>query len=108
MSLTATAWTVLVLAGIATFLIRGSFLLFAERFGRVSDDTRQLLRMIPPAALAALVAPAVLRVDGELVLLGPRPLAAVVALTVATLTRSILWTIVVGIAAVVGFELLFG
>lgn len=106
MSRTATAWIVLALAGVATFLIRASFVLFAERFGEVSADTRLLLRMIPPAALAALVAPAVLRVEGELVLLGPRSLAAAVALAVAAVTRSILLTIAVGIVAVVGLELL--
>jgi branched-subunit amino acid transport protein len=104
MSLTTTAWIVIVVTGIVTFSIRSSFLLFADRFGEVSAGTREVLRMIPAAALAALVAPAVLRVDGQLQLLGPRPLAGVVALVVAYLTRSILWTIVVGILAVIGLE----
>jgi branched-subunit amino acid transport protein len=104
MSLTTTAWIVIVVTGVVTFSIRSSFLLFAERFGEVGAGTREVLRMIPAAALAALVAPAVLRVDGQLQLLGPRPLAGAIALVVAYLTRSILWTIVVGILAVVGLE----
>ena len=108
MSATQTAWVVIVLGGIATFAIRGSFLLVATRLAELPDATRQLLRMIPAAALAALVVPAVLRTDGELVLLGPRPLAGVVALGIAWWTRSVLATIAVGLGAVVGFELLLG
>ena len=104
MSLTTTAWIVIVVSGIVTFAIRSSFLLFADRFGEVSTGTREVLRMIPAAALAALVAPAVLRVDGQLQFVGPRPIAGAIALVVAYFTRSILWTIVVGILAVIGLE----
>lgn len=108
MSPTATAWVVIVLGGIATFAIRGSFLLIASRLAELPATTRELLRMIPAAALAALVAPALLRTDGQLVLWGPRPLAGLVALGVAWWTRSVLATIVVGLVSVVGFEGVLG
>lgn len=108
MSLTTTTWIVIVVAGIATYGIRSSFLLFADRFQDVGEGTREVLRMIPAAALAALVAPALLRVDGQVQLLGPRPFAGLIALVVAYLTRSILWTILVGILAVVGLEFVLG
>jgi branched-subunit amino acid transport protein len=108
MTATQTAWLVIVIGGIATFAIRGSFLLVATRLAELPDTTRELLRMIPAAALAALVAPAVLRTDGQLVLLGPRPLAALIALGVAWWTRSVAVTIVVGLIAVVGLELVVG
>ena len=108
MSLVATAWIVILAAGMLTFAIRGSFLLAAGRLDRLPQPVLDLLRLIPAAALAALVAPAVLRPDGELVLLGPRPLAGLVALLVAIVTRNVLLTIGVGLAAVVGFELLLG
>ena len=101
-----TAWVVIVLAGIATFAIRDSFLLVASRLAALPDTARELLRMIPPAALAALVVPALLRTDGEVVLFGPRPLAGLVALGVAWWSRSVAATIAVGLVAVVGFELL--
>jgi branched-subunit amino acid transport protein len=108
MSATQTAWVVIVFAGLTTFAIRGSFLLVATRLAALPDHTRELLRMIPAAALAALAVPALLRTDGELVLLGPRPLAGLVALGIAWWTRSVAATIAVGLVAVVGFELLFG
>jgi branched-subunit amino acid transport protein len=108
MTATQTAWLVIVIGGIATFAIRGSFLLVATRLAELPDTTRELLRMIPAAALAALVAPAVLRTDGQLVLLGPRPLAALIALGVAWWTRSVAATIAVGLIAVVGLELVLG
>jgi branched-subunit amino acid transport protein len=108
MSASQTAWIVIVVAGITTFAIRGSFLLVATRLAALPDHIRELLRMIPAAALAALAVPALLRTDGELVVLGPRPLAGLVALGVAWWTRSVAATIAVGLIAVVGFELLFG
>ena len=108
MSATQSAWIVIVVGGIATFAIRGSFLLIATRLAELPDSTRELLRMIPSAALAALVVPALLRTDGELLLLGPRPLAGLVALGIAWWTRSVAATIAVGLLAVVAFELLLG
>lgn len=102
--MSAGTWLLIVAAGALTFAIRASSLLLADRFGALSDGTREVLRMIPAAALAALVAPAVLRPDGALVWSGPRPLAAAIALAVAIVTRSIGWTIVVGLVAVVGLE----
>lgn len=108
MTLTTTAWIVIVLSGALTFAIRSSFLLVASRLAALPDTTRELLRMIPAAALAALVGPALLRSEGELVLLGPRPLAGLVALGVAWWSRSVVATIAVGLLAVVGFELVLG
>lgn len=107
-SSTVAVWTTVALVGALTFAIRASFLAVADRFEGVPRRTMELLRMIPAAALAALVAPNVLREDGVLVVWGPRPLAAALALVVAAWTRSILWTIVVGLVAVVGLQWLWG
>ncbi|MFW6010151.1 MAG: AzlD domain-containing protein [Actinomycetota bacterium] len=108
MSTVATAWTVIVIVGLLTFAIRGSFLLTAGRLERLPRWVLDLMRLIPSAALAALVAPAILRAEGELALLGPRTYAGLLALGVALLTRSVLATIGVGLVAVVGLELLLG
>lgn len=108
MGLTVTAWSVIVVAGVLTFAIRGSFLLAVGRLERLPDPLMELLRLIPAAALAALVAPAMLRPDGDLVLFGPRPLAGAVALVVAVVTRNVLATIAVGLLAFAGLDLLFG
>jgi branched-subunit amino acid transport protein len=101
-----TAWVVIVVGGLLTFAIRGSFLLVASRLASLPGATRELLRMIPAAALAALAAPALLRSDDRVVLLGPRPLAGLVALAVAWWSRSMLLTVAVGLVAVIGFEVL--
>lgn len=102
------AWTVIVLGGLATFLIRLSFLLVARRLAAVPAWATDLLRMIPAAALAALVAPALLRQDGAFVPVGPEALAGALALGVAWWTRNMLLTIVVGLVAVLGLELVLG
>lgn len=50
------AWTVILVAGLGTFAMRGAFLLFADRAVSVSPAVERVLRMIPPAALASIVA----------------------------------------------------
>jgi branched-subunit amino acid transport protein len=96
------AWVVAVIAGAGTFLTRASLLVLARRLTDLPDMLRVVLRMIPPAVLAAIVAPAVLRPEGPLALLQPRLLAALVAIVVAWRTRSMLWTLLVGMAALLG------
>lgn len=104
MSRSGIAWSVIVLSGIATFAIRGSFLLLAHHLATVPPRIADALRMIPAAALAALVAPAVLHPGETFTPLGPRSLAALVALAVAWRTRNLLATIAVGMVTVVIFE----
>lgn len=106
--MTATAWVAIVLIGIGTFAVRASFLLFADRVAAVPVAVQDALRMVPAAALAALVAPAVLRPDGEWDPFGPRAAAALIALVVAWRTRSALATIVVGLVAVVVLQAALG
>lgn len=102
------AWIVIVSAGLATFAIRASFLVAARRLTAVPAWASELLRMIPAAALAALVAPALLRPDVSFAPLGPEALAGALALAVAWWTRSVLLTIGVGLVAVVGLTLVAG
>lgn len=108
MSRVTAAWVTIVAAGLGTYAIRASFLAVADRVAAVPERLRTPLRLIPPAVLAALVAPAVLRAEGVFTPLGPRALAGLVALVVAVWTRSVLATILVGMAAAIGFEHLLG
>lgn len=108
MGLLTRAWIAIVLAGLATYAIRASFLLAARRLAAVPAWASELLRMIPAAALAALVAPVLLRPDAAFVPLGPEALAGALALAVAWWTRNVLATIVVGLVAVWGLQWLFG
>ncbi len=104
--MTSTPVLAAVLVGLGTVALRGSFLVFADRLAELPPRVHEVLRMIPPAALAALVTPALLRPDGQLAPLGPEALAGLAALVVAWRTRSLLATILVGMAAVVGLQLL--
>ena len=93
-------WTAIVLAGIGTYAMRASFLVFAHRLADVPVGVQRLLRQIPPAALAAIVVPALLRPEGHLDVWQPRLLAGVIAALVAWRTRNIALTLVVGIGIV--------
>ncbi|MEJ7845810.1 MAG: AzlD domain-containing protein [Acidimicrobiales bacterium] len=99
-------WTAIVLSGIGTFAMRASFLVAADRVARVPPKVQRLLRQIPPAALAALVVPALVRPEGAVDLLHPRFAAGAVAALVAWRTRSAALTLVVGMAALVALEAL--
>lgn len=92
-------WTAIVLIGLGTFAMRASFLAFADRLADVPPTIQRLLRQIPPAALASIVAPALLRPEGHIDLLQPRLAAGVLAGLVAWRTRNIALTLLVGMGA---------
>ncbi len=106
--MTSVAVLAAVLVGLGTVVLRASVLVFAERLADLPPRVHEVLRMIPPAALAALVSPALLRPEGQLAPLAPEALAGLLALVVAWRTGSLLATILVGLAAVVGLQLLIG
>ena len=97
-------WVAIVLSGAGTYAMRASFLAFAHRMATVPPALTRVLRQIPPAALAAIVAPALLRPDGHLDLLQPTLLAGVVAAGVAWKTRNMGVTVVVGIALLAALQ----
>jgi branched-subunit amino acid transport protein len=99
-------WVAIVLAGIGTYAMRASFLVFAHRLVDVPPNVQRLLRQIPPAALAAIVLPALLRPDGHLDLLQPRLVAGIAAALVAWRTRNVALTLGVGMAIVMAIEAL--
>ena len=87
-------------AGLATFLIRLSFIALEGRV-RLPSRFRTSLQFVPPAMLSALIAPDLLMRDGHLDLSpgNARLLAGAVAILIAARTRSIGWTIAGGMAA---------
>ena len=99
-------WVTIVLAGIGTFAMRASFLATAHRLAAVPPWVQRLLRQIPPAALAAIVLPALLRPDGAVDPLHPRFAAGLVAALVAWRTRNTALTLVVGMGVLVLLEAL--
>jgi branched-subunit amino acid transport protein len=102
----ATVWLAIAIVGAGTFCIRFSFLFLFEYLSAVPEGVQRTLRFVPAAVLAALVVPAVVVVDGTpaVSLENHRLLAAVVAAVVAWRTESILATIVVGMAVLLGLQ----
>jgi branched-subunit amino acid transport protein len=97
-------WAAILLSGAGTYAMRASFLAFAHRMAVVPPALTRILRQIPPAALAAIVAPALLRPDGHLDLLQPTLLAGLVAAGVAWKTRNMGLTVVMGIALLAALQ----
>jgi len=83
-----------------------SFLVAARRMSTVPPWADRVLRQIPPAALASLVVPALLRPEGSLDLYQPRLAAGILAAVVAWKTRNVAATLVVGLAGLTAIEAL--
>lgn len=95
-----TTWLVILGVAACTFGLRASFILFADPH-RFPHAFRQALTFVPPAVLAAIVAPGLALVQGELDVSwgNARWIAGAVALAVAARTRSPLAAIVSGMGA---------
>jgi len=89
-------WTAIVLAGAGTYAMRASFLGFAHLLTTLAPWLQRILRQIPPAALASLVVPALLRQAGHIDVTQARLFAGVAAGLIAWRTRSTLLSLVVG------------
>jgi branched-subunit amino acid transport protein len=90
-------WAVVVVIGVLTFAFRHSFVYLFERIDTVPPRLRAPLRYVPPAVLAALVAPAL--VGSPLVagpVLIPRTVAGALAAVVAWRTKNTAATLVAG------------
>lgn len=92
-------WPTMIVCGLVTFALRLSFIA-AE--GRVTFPRwfRVLLPFVPVATLTALVVPELLLSRGTLWLSwdNARLMAGLVAIAIATVTRSVLWTLIGGFA----------
>lgn len=104
--MSTTVWTAIVVGGAGTFAMRASFLVFAHRMAAVPAWAQRVLRQIPPAVLAAIVLPALVRPRGHLDLWQPRVAAGVLAAIVAWRTRNVPLTLAVGIGVVMALEAL--
>ncbi len=101
-------WLILLLGGLLTFGMRLSFIYLLGRVD-VPDGIRRALRFVPPAVLSALILPELLMPSGQLDIsfANHRWLAGLIAIVVAWRTRSILLTIVAGMAALLVLQLVF-
>mgnify|MGYP000383304280 CR=1 FL=1 len=91
-------WALIVVIGVATFLLRFSFIFLFGRVEEVPPRVRTALRFVPPAVFAALAVPAVVSIDGSLgaTVTDDRFLAGTLAAVVAWRTESMAWTLAAG------------
>lgn len=97
---TAALWTTIIIGGVITFALRWSFIALAGIM-TLPRPLQNALQYVPAAVLAAIVLPEVLVQHQQIAVsvTNWRLLAAAVAAFVAWRTRSILYTIVAGMAA---------
>jgi len=98
------AWTTIVLAAAGTYAMRAVFLVAARRLEQVPPWMQRVLRQIPPAALASIVLPELVRPSGRFDLVQPEVCAGAVAALVFWKSRSTVLTLVVGMLVVVGLQ----
>ncbi|WP_435124415.1 AzlD domain-containing protein [Halobaculum sp. D14] len=96
----AEIWAVIVAAGVATYLIRLSFIHLFGDIDAVPPRLQLALRYVPPAVLAALVAPSFVPAAPTVAaVLDPRIVGGAAAVVAAWYTEDVLWTVAAGMAA---------
>jgi branched-subunit amino acid transport protein len=92
-------WLVMGVAGIGTLALRYSFIALLKRSGtEIPDLARRVLRLIPAAVFASLIAPSLTHPAAAFDPWSERMLAGLVAALVAWRTKNVLATIAVGMA----------
>lgn len=91
-------WGAFVLLAITTLVTRGSFIVIGER-GRLPAVVQRALRYAPAAALAALIVPDLLLVQGELQPVNAKLLAGLTVITVALRWRNPWLPFILGMGA---------
>lgn len=102
-------WLVLIAGGVLTFATRLSFILLLGRI-EIPEWIKRSLRFVPPAVLTAIIVPELVFHAGkiDISLANFRLLAGVFAILVAWRTRNTLLTIILGMAALLALQSLFG
>ncbi|MDP1545073.1 MAG: AzlD domain-containing protein [Anaerolineales bacterium] len=93
-------WLIMLIGGSITFGMRFSLIYLFGRF-EVPETMRRALHYVPPAVLSAIIVPELLIQDGSLNLAftNIRLIAGIIAIAAAWVSRNILITILVGMAA---------
>lgn len=100
-------WSMMIGIGLLTFAIRFAPIALLSRL-ELPDWLKRALRYVPPAVMTAIITPALFFAGGAptIALDPPRLAAAGFAALIAWRTRSTLWTVLLGMAALWGLQAL--
>ncbi len=100
-------WLIMLIGGMVTFGLRFSLIYLFGRF-EVPQTMRRALHYVPPAVLSAIIFPEILFHEGalDLSLGNTRLLAGLIAILAAWFSKNTLFTILVGMAALLILQLL--
>ena len=100
-------WLTIIGMGVVTYLIRISPILLLERF-ELNENIKQALRFVPVAVLSAIVFPEMFQPGGEFdfSLQNDRLIAGSIAILVAFVSKNVIWTVVLGMLALWGLQLI--
>jgi branched-subunit amino acid transport protein len=93
-------WLIILCVAWVTFVLRASFIVFADPH-KFPHAFRQALTFVPPAVLAAIVAPGLVMANGviDLSLSNERLIAGLAAIVVTIFIRNAMAAIAIGMAA---------
>jgi branched-subunit amino acid transport protein len=104
MSVDAAIWLTIAAVSVLALVTRAAFLMSPRLVQALPPRADEVLRMIPPAALAALVVPAFFGPDGSTQVAWPEVVAVGGATAVSLLLRNSALTIGTGIALILLFR----
>ncbi|MEN9904293.1 MAG: hypothetical protein RLZZ555_858 [Pseudomonadota bacterium] len=96
-------WLAFGLLAATTLITRGSFIIPGER-GRLPPALQRALRYAPAAALAALIAPDLLLVQGSIQPINPKLLAGIVVCLITLRTRRSWLPFLLGMGLLIGLQ----
>ena len=90
-------WLIIIGMGVITYAIRLSMIVMSGQI-QIGDNIQRALRYVPPAVLSAIILPEMLQPGGTLdISIGnERLLAGLIAIAVAWFSKSLLWTVAIG------------
>ena len=103
MNYDSSLWLTFILIGLAATLPRSSFIVLGSRV-KLPSVVHRALRYAPAAALAAIVAPDVFLVGGDLQPFNPKLAAAVVAVVAALYSRNPWLPFIAGMGVLLGLR----
>ena len=98
-------WTIIISIGLITFVTRFVPIALLSRL-ELPIWLKRTLTYVPPAVMTAIITPALFFPGGTptIALDAPRLVAATLAAVVAWRTRSVLWTVILGMGALWGLQ----